>query len=228
MSADGTAIHPGTPEAPAASVPEQSRRRVPLSPTDRIVRQVEAIDEWVAARRQRELVLHRPGLTRDERMDADRELEVLRRTHDAIKGHCARALDADVAPMSAPGTTVVLAHRHTWFADRLALLLGAHGVTVLACTDNGADALGAVVAGQPDIVLVGERLAMIPGPALLHLARRYARSTLLAAQGDSEQADSLRSAAGIVFLRHHPPAVVAEALVAALGRGGGEAGGRAL
>ena len=211
---------------PAPPVPEQSRRRVAPSPPERIVRQVEAMDAWIAARRAREQALRAQSMTRDERMDAAREVEALRRTHDAIKGRCARGLDAEIGPLRSPGLTAVVAHRHPWFVDKLTLLLGGHSVTVLVSTDNGAEALGAVVAEQPDIVLVGDRLAMMPGRALLAETRLYAPSALLAAHAsDPQEADALRAAADSVFLRHHAPAVIAEALVALHPTAGGGPGG---
>lgn len=215
MTADSTAPHSTHPQPHATCVPEQGRRRALLPPTDRIRRQVAAIDAWIAARRARELALQDPGLNRDQRLDVAREIEALRRAHDAIKGRCARGLGAEPEPMSQPGPTAVIAHRHTWFGDKLASLLGEHGVTVLVCTDNGAEALGAVVAEQPDIVLVGDRLAMMSGSALLAGARLYAPGTLRAAQASGpDGADELRSAADSIFLRHHGPAFVADSLVA--------------
>lgn len=212
---ENTACHPARPGAPDHPVPEQSRRRPALSPADRIVRQARAIDAWLTARREREQALHGRSMTRDERMDAAREVEALRRTHEAIKERCARGLDVDMDALRCPGVTAVIAHRHAWFVDTLTLLLDGHGVTVLVSTDNGAEALGAVVAEQPDIVLVESRLAMMHGPALLAESRLYAPAALLAAQAsDPQEGEKLRAAADSVFLRHHPPAAVADALVA--------------
>lgn len=212
---ENTACRPPRPGSVGQPLPEQSRRRATSSPADRVVRQAQAIDAWVTARREREQALHTRSMTRDERLVVAREVEALRRTHDAIKERCARGLDADLDSLRSPGVTAVVAHRHPWFVDKLVLLLGGHGVTVLACTDNGAEALGAVVAEQPDIVLAGGRLAMMHGRALLAESRLYAPDALLAAQAsDPQEGDTLRAAADTVFLRHHPPAFVADALVA--------------
>lgn len=218
MATDSTATRHPSLQVPAASVPGQARAHHPVPPACRIVRQVQAVDAWVAARREREQALHAPRrLNRDERMDVAREMDVLRRTHDVIRGRCARALDAEPGPMRVPGLTAVIAHRHEWFADRLALLLGTHGVTVLVCTDNGAEALGTVVAEQPDIVLAGERLAMMPGPALLAQSRLHAPSALLAAEAsDQGHADSLHTLPDLIFPRHHTPGAVADAVGALL------------
>lgn len=54
-------------------------------------------------------------------------------------------------------------------------------VTVLVSTDNVAEALGAVVAEEPDIVLVGGRPAVMHGRALLAECRLHAPGPLLAA-----------------------------------------------
>ena len=87
-------------------------------------------------------------------------------------------------------------------------------MSVLVCTDNGAEALGAIVTEQPDLVLVGDPLAMMSGRTLLAEAALYSPSSLLAAQApDQDQADALGDAADAVFLRCHPPAVVADSLV---------------
>lgn len=215
IARESTTPYPPRPAAPDGPLAEQGRRRRAGSSAERIVLQARAIDAWVTARREREQALLARSATRDQRLDAARELDALRRTHDAIKKRCARSLDADLDALRATGLTAVVAHRHTWFVDQFSLLLGEHGVTVVVSTDNGAEALGAVVAEQPDIVLVGGRLAMIHGRALLVESRLYAPGALLAAQAsDQEEGDLLRAVADDVFLRHHPPAVVAGALAA--------------
>lgn len=151
---------------------------------------------------------HEPGPPVDGRGN------VGHRTHDAIKGCCARDLDHELEPMRLPGPTAVIAHRHAWFVSKLAALLDGHGVTVLACTDNGAEALGVIVAEQPDVLFFGDPLAMMTGPALMAETRLYAPGTLLAVQAsDPQEADALRAAADAVFLRQHPPGIVAKALV---------------
>lgn len=215
MTARENPADPSPPWAEGHPVPEQRRRRPVLSAANRIVRQAGAIDAWLTARRQREQTLQSSPLNRDERLDAAREIDALRRTHEAIKERCSRDLDADLDALRCLGVTAVVAHRQKWFVDKLALLLGGHGVTVLVGTDNGAEALGAVVAEQPDIVLVGSSLAMMHGWALLAQSRLYAPGALLVAQAcDAQEAAQMRAAADSVFLRHHPPAVVAESLAA--------------
>jgi hypothetical protein len=193
---------------------DTAQRRATAFPADRIVRQVHAIDRWIVARREREQALHAASSTHDEQRDVARQVEALRRTHDTIRGRCARGLAAKVEPLCCAGTTAVIAHGHAWFADKAARGLAERGVTVLGCTDNGADALGLVVAEQPDVVLVGDHLAMMTWVDLLAEARRFAPSTLRAAQAADEQQAVALGDADAVFLRRHPPADVAKALVA--------------
>lgn len=194
-------------------LPELGRRRGDPSPARRIVRQVQAIDAWLAARREREQAMHAPSMSRDERMDVAREVEVLRRTHDAIKGRC--GLGPETEPLRRLGPTAVVAHSHARFVEKLALLLGEHGVTVLVSTDNAPDALGVVIAEQPDIVLVGDRLAMLPVDVLLTEVRRFAPDALLAvAASDLQRAGAWRAQVDAVFFRHQRPRDVADTLSA--------------
>lgn len=195
-----------------ASVPPQTQRRIGVSPADRIVRQVEGIDAWNIARRMRAGLLEAQSVSRDTRMEVARQLGVARRTHDAIARTTARALALQPAPLLFGVRTAVLAHRHAWFADRLTLFLGARGVTVVECTDNGPDALGVVVAEQPDVVITGGCLAMMTGDELLAEVRLFAPSTLRAAQVSDEQ--QAVASADVVFLSQQPPADVADALAA--------------
>lgn len=214
MTEEQLLSRPIDPRMTRPSGAELSRRRAAVSASDRLVRQIQNTDAWITARREREQALNAPGLSRNQRMEADRELEVLRRTHDAIKGRCARGLANQVEWMRPPGPTAVIAHRHAWFVDRLVQLLGRYGVTVLECTDNGAQALGAVIAEQPDVLLVGDGLAMMPGRALLAQARLHAENTLLAAKAMDQEQTTYEALADAVFLRRHPPGDIAEALVA--------------
>lgn len=214
MADEQLLAHPVGARAAATPGAEQSRRRAAVLASDRLVRQIQNVDAWIVARRAREQVLSAPGLSRDQRLVATREIEVLGRTHDAIQGRCARGLADSGALMRPPGVTAVIAHRHAWFVDRLALLLGGYGVTVLECTDNGAEALGAVVVEQPDVLLVGDRLEMMPGHALLAQARLHAGHTLLAAQATDQEQALYESVADAVFLRPHSPGHIADTLMA--------------
>lgn len=179
---------------------------------DRLARQLSAIDTWSAGRREREHRLRDRPLTRDQRMDVDRQIDVLRRVHDTIKGRCAAGLAADLDPFLTR-TTAVVAHRHPWFRDRLVGLLADRGVTVLAATADGAEALGATVAEQPDLLLAGENLSMMTGAALLAEARRFASATVRVLQADDRTVGEHVGAADGVLPTRHSPGVVADALL---------------
>lgn len=215
MSADDPAHDRlGEPARAGAVLPQTGPCAAPLL-ADRVIRQIEAIDAWNAARRLREQALEAAASSRHERMDVTRRLAALRRTQDALAARSAQALAAESGLRRAPGPTAVLAHRHTWFMEKVALLLAERGVTVLGCTDNGAEALGVVVAEQPDVVLAGDRLAMMTGGTLLAETQVFAPRSLRAAHAsDGQQAAALRAVAHSVFLHRHPPGFVVDGLVA--------------
>lgn len=197
--------------------PRPAPHRTPVGLADRIIRQVEAIDAWNSARRAREQALQAGHLTRQDRMDVTRQMGVLKRTQDAIASATARGCTLDVGPMRVPRLTGVIAHRHAWFAEKVAVLLRERGMTIVACTDNGADALGVVVAEQPDIVLTSDRLAMISCDVLLEQTRLFAPMTLRVVQAsDGQAAEALNMTAEAVFLRQDTPAHVADAIVTLL------------
>lgn len=202
--------------APAAPVPVAAARRPVPAAADRIRCQIQAIDAWNAARRMRERVLE-DSASRYDKLDARRQLDVLQCTQRAIADAAARTLRQSGGPMLGADPTAVIAHRHTWFADEVSAQLSARGVLVLACTDNGAEALGTVIAEQPDLVLTGELLVMMTGRALLAESRSFAPASVLAVQtDDAAEAQAWRPCADAVFVRHDPPADVTDALLALL------------
>ena len=53
---------------------------------------------------------------------------------------------------------------------------------MVARLDNGADAVGLSVAEQPDLLLVEDALAMVPGEQVVRDVRRFCPHTVVAAQ----------------------------------------------
>lgn len=205
---------PGAVDCPA--VPAQACQRLPTPPAERTLRQVQGIDAWNADRRVRE-DLHPAGCdSRDYRQDASRRLDILRRTHQAFVSRTAKGLAASGEDLTrSRALTVIIAHRHARFVQNVTAALMAHGVTVLVSTDNGPDALGAVVAEQPDVVLVGDQLAMMTGDDLLAETRLFAPLTVRAVQVNGQQQPDVRAAeVDALFLPHHPPGDVADTIVA--------------
>lgn len=181
----------------------------------RLLRQIEAIERWNATRWQRGLLPGPAGEgTSAGRLSAD---DVVGRAQRALQEQTVSSLTSTGWPMlDWSPVTAVIAHRHAWFSTALTRALAEHDVTVVATTDNGADALGMVVAEQPDVLLVGESLDTLAGRHLLTQATVFARSTLLAAHvGCREDAPAmLHAGAHTAFTRGVPPADVAEALTA--------------
>jgi CheY-like chemotaxis protein len=127
--------------------------------------------------------------------------EQLRLSGDLLHGTCERR--------------IILAHRNEWFLDRLSRLLEASGWQVVARMDNGADAVGAAVAEQPELLLVEDTLAMVPGEQVVREVRQYCPQTVVAAQvAYSDRVGALLDAgASEVFTRKVPPADVAVRLL---------------
>ena len=177
--------------------------------------QLRAVAAWHRARRAAEVAAQAPAGSREERMDLDRRLEVLQAQHEAIVRRAEEALAGGVRVMRA-GTPLraVVAHRNQWFADKLCADLVQRGVSVVARTDNGAEAVGVTVAEQPDLLLVEDRLAMLPGEDVVRQARTFAPSAVIAAQVAYEDriAVLLEAGADSAYARRVPPVSVAQGL----------------
>lgn len=170
--------------------------------------QLQAIDAWNRARAIAEQAGRTTATSREMRMDVDRRLEVMRAQHEAIVARTARALESSVRVMrrSAPVRAVV-AHRNEWFVDRLCADLVGRGVHVVGRFENGAEVVGVCVAEQPDLVVVEERLAMVPGEAVVRDVRRFSPQAVIAAQVAYEDGISsmLEAGATKVYTRRVPP-----------------------
>jgi DNA-binding NarL/FixJ family response regulator len=146
------------------------------------------------------------------RMDATRRLEVLRREHEALvsRAHEQLRLTGDLLCATA-ARRVVLAHRNAWFIGKVARVLEDDGLQVVARVDNGADAVGVVLCEQPDLLLVEETLAMVPGEQVVREVRELSPQTIVAAQVQyADRTAALREAgASLVFTRAVGPLDVA-------------------
>lgn len=205
------------PEAPLSPV----HRCRPRRSVDVAVQQLTAIDRFHTSRRLAEEAAASTVRTREERLDLSRRRDVLRRQHRAMiaQSHQQLCLTSGVLDhMAQP--RVVLAHRSEWFAGRVSTALQEHGVHVAARVGNGADAIGAAVAEQPDLVLVEDHLEMVPGEQVISQVREFCPDTVLTAQvpyGD-RVGELLEAGAAAVFTRRIPPLEVARQLLSMLGR----------
>jgi hypothetical protein len=189
------------------------------SPAELISDQLRGIAAWHDARRALEEAHAAAGsgqpLSREMRLDLDRQVDVVRRQHEAML----RRLDEHLAagprlPRSAAGPRAVLVHRNEWFLGKLVDGLRGGGVDIVALLENGADAVGVAVAEQPDLLFVEDKLPMISGPEVLRQVARFAPGTVTAAQVEHEGAvtDALEVGARAAFARRVPPADVAREL----------------
>lgn len=201
----------------SADVPPAGRLRTEL---DLAARQLQAIARFTDARRMAEAAAAAAARSREMRMDVTRSLEVLRREHDAVVRRAHEQLRVTGALLrDTPEPRVLIAHRNEWFAGKVAHGLQDHGLLVVARVDNGADAVGIAVAEQPELVVVEDTLAMVPGEQVVRDVREYCPDTVVAAQvayGDRVGA-LLDAGAAVVFTRSVPPGDVVDRVVDLLG-----------
>jgi CheY-like chemotaxis protein len=192
----------------------------PRSELDLAAQQVHAIERFNRARHMREEAAAAAARSREMRMDAARSMDVLRREHHAVVTRAHAQLEASGQLLHATAQRrAVLAHRDDWFCRKVARALQDHHVHVVAGTDNGADAVGLIVAEQPDLVLVEDTLSMLAGVDVIREIRRFSPETVVTAQaGYGDRIGPLLDAgASAVFTRRMPPADVALSLLRLVG-----------
>lgn len=178
-------------------------------------RQLRAIEVFNRSLHLAEQVAAASARTRETRMDATRRIEVLRREHQAVvdRAHAQLRVSGDLLGVRGAGR-VVLAHRQEWFVDRVSAALTDLGLDVVARLDNGADAIGLTLCEQPDLVLVEDALAMVPGVEVVRELRVLCPATRIVAQcGSADRVGALLEAgAAAVYTRQVPPAEVASGM----------------
>lgn len=177
--------------------------------------QLAAIDRWHEARRSTQQAAQRSAASREARMDLARRLDVIRAEHRAIVERTDAQLrsSAELLQRTTPRRAVVV-HRNTWFMDKVAVDLGLRRIAVVARLTNGAEAVGAVVAEQPDLLLVEDSLPMVSGEDVVREVRAFAPLTRIGAQvaHDDRIAAMLEAGAHSAYTRRVPPADVAAGL----------------
>lgn len=185
---------------------------------DLTTRQLHAIDAFHRARRGAERAAEVAARSRETRMDASRRLDVVRREHEALIARTHEQLRMSQALLHHSRPTAVVAHRSGWFAGKVAELLGERGLQVVALVDNGADAVGAAIAEQPDLVIVEDTLAMVPGEEVVREVREFCPQSVIAAQtayADGVEA-MLAAGATTAFTRRLRPAEAVDLVLAEL------------
>lgn len=188
----------------------------PRTALDVMTQQLTAIGRFHEARHTAEVAAAAAGTTREARMDLVRECDVLRREHRALISQSHEQLELAGQPLERMATCrVVLAHRSERFLAKVADRLEDQGVRVAARLGNGADAVGAVIAEQPDLVLVEDALAMVPGEQVMRKVHEFCPDTVVTAHvaaGD-RVGPPLEAGAAAVFTRRIPPLDVAQGLL---------------
>jgi hypothetical protein len=196
------------PVRPVGSAPPGAATWRPRTELDLAAQQLQAIARFNDARRMAEQAAAAVARSRELRMDVTRSLEVLRREHDAVVGRAHEQLRATGSLLRGTAERrVLIAHRNEWFVGKVVHALHDRGLVVVAQVDNGADAIGIAVAEQPDLLVVEDTLAMVPGEQVVRDVREYCPQTLVAAQvayGDRVGL-LLQAGAATVFTRQVPP-----------------------
>jgi CheY-like chemotaxis protein len=140
----------------------------------------------------------------------------LDRQKRALRARTQEQLMVSGAPLQlALPRRLVLAHRNDWFAGRLEHALRGTGLLMVSRVLDADEAVGCVVAEQPDVLLTEDELPGMQTVELLENVLRYSPHCAVAVQvQDGEQVGPLLDAGGaFVCHRQVPPAEVAEQLI---------------
>ena len=186
------------------------------SQLDVMTAQLRAIEAWSAARRASEAAAETVPLTREMRLDLSRRMEARRREQEALLARVDVQLRESCETLSGRARIrAVVAHRNRWLRDRVADGLAERGVHVVGVFEDGADVAGTVVAEQPDLVLVEDRLPTLSGAEVVRRARTFAPEAVVGVQclDGSGIRELVEAGAQAVFTRRIPPAEIAGQLV---------------
>ena len=201
--------------APDDAGPQEIRPADSRSDLELARQQLEGIERWHQARRAAQTAAERSAASRESRMDLARRMDVLRAEHRAIVERTDAHLRSSVELLQrATPRRAIVVHRSSWFADKVQAELLARQIVVVASLSNGAEAVGAVVAEQPDLLLVEDSLPMLTGEDVVREVRRFAPLTRIGAQvaHDDRVAAMLEAGADSAYTRRVPPGDVARGL----------------
>ena len=179
-------------------------------------RQVEGIDAWHTRRRREQESQQDPDAGREARVDHRWRVDVLRREHCAIVARSDAHLRSSGQLVAHDRPRAVVVHRHTWAASALASALEGLGVDVVTTLDNGADAVGAVVVEQPEILVLSEVLPMLSSCEVVREVRALAPATVGAVLLEhlSRRDELLRAGARLTLSHSTPWRTAAEKVLA--------------
>lgn len=169
---------------------------------DLALAQLAGIELWLSAAHAG--ALDPAGLDRQRRALAARTSEQLALAGSPLQPRLPRRL--------------VLGHRNDWFAKKLERALCGTGLLLVSRVRDADEAVGCVVAEQPDLLLVEDRLPGLATVALVQDVLRYSRHCAVGVQvQDGDRAGRLLDA-GVAYVWHRQvsPAEVAQQLVGSL------------
>ena len=208
-----------SPDVRSLRTADATGELLPRSDLDLARQQLDAIDRWHATRRATQESAQRSAASREARMDLARRIDVIRTEHRAIVARTDAQLrrSVELLQRTSPRRAIVV-HRNSWFMDKVAADLTLRHIEVVATMTNGAEAVGAVVAEQPDLLLVEDSLPMMSGEDVVREVCTFAPSTRIGAQVayDDRIAAMLEAGAHSAYTRRVPPADVAAALAGLL------------
>lgn len=201
----------GLDDPPVARTTWRSRTELDVT-----AEQLAAIDGFIEARHTVTEAASAGPMSREERLDLARQQEVMRREHQALIAQTDQQLRSSGVPLQRQAQRrVVIAHRSEWFASKMSEVLEAQGVRVAAWLENGADAVGAVIAEQPDVALVEDALAMLSGEQVIRELRQFCPDTIIVTQvtHGARVGSLLDAGAAAAFTRSVPPGEVAQKIL---------------
>jgi CheY-like chemotaxis protein len=189
------------------------------SQLDLLTAQIRAVDAWARSNRLTQDAAEVISASREKRLDLSHRMEARRREQAALIARVDQQLRASGQPIVGHGRVrAVLAHRNEWLAGRVASRLGQHGVVVVGIFGDGADAAGAIVAEQPELVLLQDRLPSLTGRDLVQRVREFSPLSVIGAHVEDSRSITPLSDVGAhaVFTRRIPPSDIADQLLSCL------------
>lgn len=206
-------------QAPAPTLADDGEARGGRSQLELLTAQVRAIDAWNRSNRLSRDAAEVIGLTREMRLDLSHRMEARRREQAALVARVDEQLRSSGQLLVARRPVrAVLAHRNDWLAGKVVSRLEERGVVVVGVFGDGADAAGTIVAEQPELVFLEDRLPSLAGSDLVRRVRDFSPLTVIGAQVEDSRgiAPLVDVGAHAVFTRRIPPVDMADQLMGCL------------
>jgi CheY-like chemotaxis protein len=174
--------------------------------------QLQGLTAWQRALAQRMLAAGVLQDTREQRLDARRRIDALKRAHSALLEQADRLVEDTHALLDGGPARGIVVHRDPWMRRRLSESFNQVGLRVVAEADDGAEGLGLAILEQPEVLLLESRLPSMTGLEVVSSARELAPKTLIAVQvdHDGDMTALLDAGADAVYNRRLPAAVLCE------------------